>query len=238
MKILGIIPARSGSKGIPQKNIIKLDGKPLIAHTIQLAKKTKKINKLIVSTDSPKIAKLAISLGAEAPFLRPKKISTSHSSTIDTIKHALKFLSPHFNPDIILILQPTSPFRTLKIINESIDLLIKSKADSVVSVSKSKNHPYQSFWYDKKYLKPFRSDHEKKFYQRQQLPDLFYENGTIYAFWNKTLEKFDSIYGKKIKPIIAKDDEIHIDIDNPYDLFLSEMTLKYWKRYQKKFRGK
>jgi CMP-N-acetylneuraminic acid synthetase len=233
MKILAIIPARGGSKGIPCKNIKKVVGKPLIEYTIHAAKDSKKLDRIIVSTDSPQIAKIAISVGVEAPFLRPKKISGSNSSTIDTIKHTLKFFADTYVPDIILILQPTSPFRTSEMIDKSINLLQKSKADSVISVSKVKNHPYKSYWYDKKFLKSFRSDHEKKYYQRQQLPDLFYENGTIYAFWTKTLKKYDSIYGQKIKPLIAKENEIHIDIDDKFDLFISEMILLYWEKYKK-----
>ncbi len=233
MKVLAVVPARSGSKGIPFKNIQKLAGKSLLEYTIETAKQSKKVNKILVSTDSLQIAKLAKLAGAEAPFLRPKNISNSSSSTIDAIKHTLKFFADSYTPDIILILQPTSPFRTSEMIDKSINLLQKSKADSVVSVSKTKNHPYKSYWYDKKYLKSFKPNHEKKYYRRQQLPDLFYENGTIYAFWTKTLKKYNSIYGQKIKPLIAKENEFHIDIDNKFDLFISEMVLLHWKKYKK-----
>jgi len=147
MKILGLIPARGGSKGIPLKNIQKLAGKPLINYTIESAKKSK-IDKVIVSTDTKKIAQISTSAGAEVPFLRPKKISKDSSSTIKVIKHALKFLKlkQNYEPDIIVILQPTSPLRTAKMINNSINILKKSKCSSVISVSKIKSHPYASFW--------------------------------------------------------------------------------------------
>lgn len=237
MKVLAVVPARSGSKGIPFKNIQKLAGKSLLEYTIETAKQSKKVNKILVSTDSLQIAKLAKLAGAEAPFLRPKNISGSSSSTIDTIKHVLKYFSKNYEPDIIVILQPTSPFRTPIMIDTAITLLQKSKATSVVSVSKGKIHPYQSFFYAKNFLKPFKANHEKKYYQRQQLPDLFYENGTIYVFWSKTLQKYDSIYGPKIKPLIAKEDEFHIDIDNKFDLFISEMILLHWKKYKKQFKN-
>ena len=236
MEILAIIPARGGSKGIPLKNIQKLAGKPLLEYTIESAKNSKKINKIVVSTDSLKISKLAKLCGAEIPFLRPKNISGSKSSTIDAIKHTLKYFSNQYVPDIVVILQPTSPFRTPKMIDTAIRLLEKSNATSVVSVSKGKLHPYQSYFYEDNFLKHFKNNREKKYYQRQQLPDLFYENGTVYAFWNKTLQKFDSIYGPRIKPLVAKKDEIHVDIDNKFDLFVSEMILMHWKKYQQKFK--
>ena len=106
MKIVAIIPARGGSKGIPLKNIKKLFGKSLIEHTINAALNSKKINKVIVSTDNEKIARISKSLGAEVPFLRPKKISTDSSNSIDVIKHALKKLEKSkFIPDIIVMLQ-------------------------------------------------------------------------------------------------------------------------------------
>lgn len=114
MKILALIPARGDSKGIPNKNIQKIGGKYLIEYTINSAKRSKLIDKIIVSTDSKKIASISKKLGAEVPFLRPKKISIDKSPTIEVIKHTLGFLSNNqfYVPDIILLLQPTSPFRS------------------------------------------------------------------------------------------------------------------------------
>ena len=231
-KILAIIPARGGSKGIRKKNIQKLLGKPLISYTITAAKNTKSINKIIVSTDDNEIKKISQNIGAEVPFLRPKQISKDTSSTIEVIKHALKFLeeTQSYTPDIIVLLQPTSPLRTSQLITKTINTLKKSKATSVITVSKITKHPYASFWLKNDFLKPFK-ENSTKYSRRQDFPDLFFPTGAVYSFWYDTLKKFNSIYGPKIKPIIVDDD--NIDIDTLQDLFFTEMILKNWKKYRK-----
>lgn len=231
-KILAIIPARCGSKGIRRKNLQKLSGKPLIVHTIIAAKKTKSINKIIVSTDDKEIEKISKNNGAEVPFLRPKQISKDTSSTIEVIKHALKFLQENqsYVPDIIILLQPTSPLRTSQLITKTINTLKKSKATSVITVSKITKHPYASYWLKNDFLKPFEKN-SPKYSRRQEFPDLFFPTGAVYTFWYDTLKKFNSLYGPKIKPIVVRDEDI--DIDNLRDLFFAEMMLKNWKKYKK-----
>ena len=231
-KILAIIPARCGSKGIRRKNLQKLSGKPLIVHTIIAAKKTKSINKIIVSTDDKEIEKISKNNGAEVPFLRPKQISKDTSSTIEVIKHALKFLQENqsYVPDIIILLQPTSPLRTSQLITKTINTLKKSKATSVITVSKITKHPYASYWLKNDFLKPFEKN-SPKYSRRQEFPDLFFPTGAVYTFWYDTLKKFNSLYGPKIKPIVVHDEDI--DIDNLRDLFFAEMMLKNWKKYKK-----
>jgi len=234
MDILAIIPARSGSKGVSKKNIRSIGGKPLIEYTINSAKKSKKINKIILTTDSKEIANFAKKKGIEVPFLRPKKFSKDDSSALDYVKHALKFLEQKqsYIPDIILILQPTSPIRKIGLIDKSISLLKKSKASCVLTVTEVKNHPYLSFWYPKKrFLKPLKSDF-KKFNRRQKFPTMYYPTGSVYAFWYKTIQKYDSFYGQKIKPIII-DQEDSIDIDSIFDFFMAEMKILHWKKYKK-----
>ena len=231
-KILAIIPARGSSKGIRRKNLQKLSGKPLIAHTIIAAKKTKSINKIIVSTDDKEIGKISKNNGAEVPFLRPKQISKDTSSTIEVIKHALKFLQENqsYVPDIIILLQPTSPLRTSQLITKTINTLKKSKATSVITVSKITKHPYASYWLKNDFLKPFEKNFTK-YSRRQEFPDLFFPTGAVYTFWYDTLKKFNSLHGPKIKPIVVHDEDI--DIDNLRDLFFAEMMLKNWKKYKK-----
>jgi len=236
VRVLAIIPARGGSKGIPLKNLQKLAGKPLIEYAIQTAKKSKKIDRIIISTDSESIAKTAKKLGAEVPFLRPKNIAKSNSPAIEYVKHTLKVLysKENYVPDIVIILQPTSPIRKEGMIDRSIILLKKSRASCVISVTKIKTHPYFSFrYYGKKYLKPFKSDFQK-YFQRQKFPDLFYPTGGIYTFWHNTVKKYDSIYGPRIKPLII-DQEDGVDIDSMFDLFISEMRLLFWEKYKKKY---
>ena len=225
MHILAIIPARGGSKVIPFKNIRKLAGKPLIEHTIESAKKSKYIDKLIVTTDNKKIAKIAEAAGAEVPFLRPKKISRDDSPSIEYVKHTLDFLSSNqlYIPDIVLILQPTSPLRTSNTIDRSIEMLRKSNASCILGVSKIKNHPFLSFWYKGQYLKPFKKNFQK-YYQRQKFPELYYPTGSIYTFWRETVKKYNSVYGPKIKPMII-DDITRIDIDEEFDFVMCETII-------------
>lgn len=231
MEILGIIPARGGSKGISEKNIVKLGGIPLIEYTIREALKSKFIKKVIVSTDNKKIEKIAKLRGAEVPFLRPKSISGDLSPTISTIKHALKFLKEkeEFTSEIITILQPTSPFRTRIMIDNSIRLLRNSKSSSVISVSRLKKHPYSSFILKNKILKPYKKDFEN-FSLLQKTPPLYFPTGAIYTFWSSNLNN-NSIYGKKIKPMIIEDEIMNLDIDTPFDLFIAEMVIKNRKKY-------
>ena len=135
-KVIAIIPARAGSKGVLNKNIKSLNGKPLISYTIEEAKKSKFIDKLIVSTDSKEIADISLSQGASVPFIRPSELSTDSSLTFDVIKHTMNFLKDkdeHY--DIIVLLQPTTPFRKVESIDKAILTLKKSnKYTSVVSV--------------------------------------------------------------------------------------------------------
>ncbi len=236
MKILAVITARGGSKGIPQKNLRKLDEKPLIEYTIQAAKSSRLINKIIVSTDSQKIANFSKSRHVEVPFLRPKKLSQSNSSTIDVIYHTVEYLKKHENyvPDIITILQPTSPLRTSNELDKSIKLLKNSKnVTSILGVTKVKNHPFLYFEIKNSFLKPSKSDFQK-YFQRQQFPTFFYPTGSIYTFWYKTLKKYGNIYGPKIKPLLI-DVEDSIDIDTPNDLFAAEMKIKNWKKFMRRY---
>lgn len=155
---------------------------------------------------------------------------------MEYVTHALKFLKSQneYVPDIISILQPTSPLRDVKTISKSIDALRKTNATCVMTVTKTKNHPFLSFGYDKKnFLKPFEPNFQR-YFQRQKFPSLYYPTGSVYTFWRDTFEKYHSIYGPKIKPIILKEED-SIDIDSIFDFFVAEMTSKYWKAYQKRF---
>ena len=136
-KFLAIIPARGGSKGIPKKNIKSLLGKPLIQYTIESALKSKYLDKIVVSTDDKKIADISEKLGAEIPCLRPKKLARDNTLILPVLQHMVNFLKKkeNYNPFAIVLLQPTSPLRTVRHIDEAIELFLKKpKADSLVSV--------------------------------------------------------------------------------------------------------
>ena len=234
MKILALIPARSGSKGIRLKNLKKLINVPLIEYTLSSAKNSKKINKILVSTDDNKIIKICKNFSI-TPLLRPKNLAKDETPITHVIQHSLQYLqnNEEYIPDLIILLQPTSPLRTSVDIDKGIQLLIKSNATSVISVSKLKNHPFLSFWKKGEYLTPYQKNYKKN-KRRQQLPNLFFPNGAIYVFWYKTWKKYNSIYGPRIKPYIMPH-ETSIDIDDPIDFFFCEMILKYWKSFKKQF---
>jgi CMP-N,N'-diacetyllegionaminic acid synthase len=238
VNILAIIPARGGSKGILMKNIVPLAGKPLISYTINSTKKSKFITRVIVSTDNEKIAKIAKKFGAEVPFLRPKKISGSNASTKDVIKHALDYLKKEesYIPDIVVLLQPTSPLRKNETIENAIKKFKREKPDILLEVSTIKSHPYRAFLPNGKFLKPFKKDF-LKYHQRQLFPTMYYPTGELYIFWTQNFKKYKNIYGPKILPIVKPKNEISNDINNLFDLFISEMTIKYWKQYQKQFKN-
>ena len=231
MEILSIIPARGGSKGVPGKNIRKLNGKPLIAYTIEAAKKSKFTNRVILSTDNKKISNIAKSFGAEIPFIRPKYLAVSSAKTIDVVKHTLKILKKkyQYEPDIVTLLNPTVPFRKEDAIDESIKELVKSKADIVIQVKEITTHPYRSYWLKNGFLKPFKKDF-LKYHQRQMFPECYYSTAGISTFWNANITKYGHMFGPKIKPIISHD-ESNVDIDSIFDFFVAEMISKYWKKY-------
>jgi CMP-N-acetylneuraminic acid synthetase len=145
LKGCAIIPARGGSKDIPKKNIKPLRGKPLITYTIDYAKKSRCINKVVVSTEDEEIAEISRKYGAEV-MERPENLAKGESPTIDVIFHVLKILKmKNYNPDIVVLLQPTSPLRSAKDIDNAIKLFLDSDCESVVSVYAVKHPPYWSF---------------------------------------------------------------------------------------------
>jgi CMP-N,N'-diacetyllegionaminic acid synthase len=233
MEILALIPARGGSVGIPQKNITNLAGKPLIYHSIKAAINCNLVDRVIVSTDNRDISNIAKKSGANVPFLRPKKLAKNDTSIIDVIYHCLDFLKTQedYVPDMIVLLQPTSPIRDVSLIRKSINKLKNSKSTSVISVSQIKTHPDTSFSFESKYLKPLNRNFESSS-NRQKRKKLYHPTGSIYTFWSSNLSKFKSIYGPRINPIETKQ-EYNVDIDYLFELFVAEMTFKNWNKYKK-----
>lgn len=224
-EILAIVPARGGSKTIPGKNIKKLHGKPLIAWTIEPALECNFLDKIIVSTDDHEISEISKKYGADVPFLRPNEISEDNSPTIDAVIHTLDSLkNSGFNPDVIVLLQPTSPLRTVKDIETALKLFFKDKTcNSVVSVSEYDHSPYWSLKIEKGYLKPSFGD---KYFRmrRQDLPNLYIPNGSIYISSTKDLKKFRGFFGDKIIPYVMPK-ERSVDIDTIMDFKLAELIL-------------
>ena len=229
MEILAIIPARGGSKGLPRKNIRLLNGKPLIAYTIEEAKKSKYISRVIVSTEDDEIAKVSNKYGAEI-IKRPLELAKDDTPTVDVVLHVLDVLKVQsVKPDIVVLLQPTSPLRTSQDIDNAIKLFIENNCESVVSACEIEHSPYWSFKIEDGYLKPvFGESYLKK--RRQELPKVYMPNGAIYITTPDILRKYRSFYCKKTLPYIMPPEK-SIDIDNELDFLLAELLVqKYGRR--------
>ena len=228
MKILAIIPARSGSKGIKNKNIINFDGKPLIYWTISAALESEFIDRVIVSTDSEEIRDTSLKYGASVPFLRPKRLSGDKASTLNAIKYTMKKLEKDENyfSDYIITLQPTSPLRNKKNIEEAINTILNDKkADSLVSCVNVPHNflPESLMKLHGKYLRNY-SD-KNKVTRRQDKKKLIARNGAaIYITKSKNINKY--ILGGKILPYFM-DFKNSIDIDNKEDLEIASLFKKF-----------
>lgn len=227
-KIVAIIPARGGSKGIPKKNIKLLAGKPLIAYSIEASLKSKHIDRTIVSTDDREIAEVSKKYGAEI-IERPKELAKDDSPTILAIRHVANYLEKkeNYTTDIVVILQPTSPLREISEINEAIEKFLETGADLIVSVSEAKHHPFWSFEIEGDKLTPFIKD-GFKITRRQNLPRIYAVNGAVYVMSKKTLEK-DNIFDGDIRAIIMNEEK-SIDIDSMLDFRIAELLIKETKK--------
>lgn len=225
MKVLGIIPARGGSKGLPGKNIKLLNGLPLIAYTIKEALNSR-LEECIVSTDSEEIANLSKSYGANVPFIRPDEIATDIASSIDVVLHAINFMKENKKKeyDAIMLLQPTTPFRDSEDINKAIDLLTNSEADSVISVTNvGGTHPARmKFIVDGNLIDPpFVEEFEGQ--NRQELKPMFIRNGGIYLTKIETIIK-GSFKGDVSKAFIMPEKK-SVNIDNIDDFEFAEWLI-------------
>lgn len=226
MKILGLIPARGGSKGIPGKNIKNIAGKPLIAWTIESALKSKTCSRLIVTTDDEKIARVAREWGADVPFIRPKILATDTSTSISVVEHALKWLEENEQkfPEYIMLLQPTSPLRTRDDICNCVDIARTKKAIAVVSVCEANPHPYIV----KKISETGTLENfipmEKVYDRRQDMPPAYALNGALYLNRCDSLLSTHSFTPDGTLPYIMPK-ERSIDIDSPLDFQIAEFLL-------------
>tara|TARA_B100000780_G_C21117735_1_gene452402 strand:+ start:1221 stop:1925 length:705 start_codon:yes stop_codon:yes gene_type:complete len=228
MKILAVIPARGGSKGIKNKNIKNLCGHPLIAWTITKAKRSKFIEKVVVSTDSKKIAYISKKYGASVPFIRPKEYATDKANDFVVLKHAINFFATKGEKfDYIIMLQPTSPLRELKDINNSIKKVLKKDIDALVSVSKVEvQHP--RFIYsikNKDNLVPFLKKKNSSDIRRQDIDPLYFLEGSIYISKIKTLMKYKTFYHNKTRAYEVPKWK-SLEIDDTEDLNLANFYIK------------
>lgn len=221
-RTVAIIPARSGSKGIPNKNILDICGKPLIAWSIMHAKAVPKIDRVIVSTDSQEIANVALRFGAEIPFLRPRELAEDLSTDLEVFKHAVDWLKKHesYVPGYLVHLRPTGPIRDIEHISQAVDLIQSdSEADSLRSVSVSVYSPYKMWTIvDQDRISPLLSGESGDLHSmpRQSLPKVYWQNGYIDIIRSATIIEKNSMSGTKIIPFITSH-KIH-ELDYPEDV--------------------
>ena len=222
-KILAIIPARKNSKRVPGKNIKPLNGTPLIEWTIETALRSN-LEHIVVSTDCEEIANITRGCGAEAPFLRSGDLAQDNSQVIDAVMQVLDhFGSQGEQFDGVMLLQPTSPFRSVETIQNAIDLFNNCDGESVVSVSSAKPHPYWCKTIQNGVLKPYTPEtKDKANLNAQELPDIYQLNGLIYLASVETILTNRSFYSENTMALIISSDEEAIDIDTPLDLALAE----------------
>ncbi len=217
--MIAIIPARGGSKGLPRKNILSINGKPLIAHTIENALKANCIERVIVSTDDEEIASVSLEFGAEVPFLRPAELATDDASAIDVYLHAVSYLSEnmHEKIDNFMVLLPTSPLRDSTDIEKSHDLFVIEKAKTLISITEIAK-PIE--WYLKKndnnriYNAGFATNSLMD--NRQKYEKLYVPNGAIYILDYKILKDQRTYYTDNTVPYNMPA-ERSIDIDSRID---------------------
>lgn len=218
--ILVIIPARGGSKGVPGKNIKPLGGKPLIYYTIEAAREVFPDDQILVTTDSEEIKECVEKTGLKVPFLRPPELATDTARTYEVLLHAIHYAeSTRYKPDVVILLQPTSPFRTGRQIQEALSLF-DDKCEMVVSVKETKANPYYTLreensdgWLEK--------SKKGNFTRRQDCPKVYEVNGAIYVIRVEALKKQPLHQFQKVRKCVMDEMSSH-DIDTDVDWLVAE----------------
>lgn len=223
-RYLAIIPARSGSRRVPGKNLRPLAGKPLISRTIEAARGSRRLTAVVVSTDSEEIARCASRYGADPQGLRPRRLARDESPVTGALADALsKFERANPRVDAVVLLQPTSPFRTSRHIDEAIALFESRAADTVASVRLARDHPYWAWKRAGSVIRPYHTL-ARMALGRSDLPELYVENGAVFVI-RRSLVRRGRIYGRRVVPFVMND-VASIDIDTPLDFAWAEFLLR------------
>ncbi|WP_366669262.1 acylneuraminate cytidylyltransferase family protein [Lysinibacillus fusiformis] len=220
-KILAIIPARGGSKGLPRKNILYLNGKPLISWTIESALKSKYISECILSSDDVEIIKIAKKWGCTVPFTRPSYLAQDNSTSIDVVLHALEYYKEY---DYVLLLQPTSPLRTVEDIDSCIEYVLKNNIEICVSVCESDKSPYWMYCIEDEKLIPIIQN-EEMILRRQELPVSYVLNGAIYIAKIEQFLKEKTFFTQNTYSFIMPKERSK-DIDDIFDFKMCEFIMQ------------
>lgn len=241
-EVLGIIPARGGSKGVARKNLQMLLDKPLLVWAIERAKAAKSLTRFIISTDDEEIAALARSHGAETPFLRPAEISEDLSTDVEFLLHALNWLrdKESYEPDVVVTVRATAPLCPPGRIDEGVSLLLASpEADAVRPITDAPKHPYK-MWKksaDEKWLEPFLTEEftglsEPHNSPRQLFPKIYVHTGAMDVMRPRTIRKLSSTSGRRLGYFYMPSEE-SVNIDTPVDFKLAEVLLRERQREKK-----
>ena len=232
MRVLGLIPARGGSKGVLRKNIKLLCGKPLLQYTAETALAAKLLTRVILSTEDEEIAEVGRQCGVEVPFMRPRRLAEDDSPMLLVVQHAIRFLENAGERfDAVCLLQPTTPLRLPDDIDGAITFFVETRADSVISfVDVGEKHPARMKILDsngKVIDPPFAEQYEGQL--RQELPKIFLREGSIYLTLRDVIMEDGSFKGQDCQAWIIPV-ECACNIDSPFDWFLAECMMKYHVR--------
>jgi CMP-N,N'-diacetyllegionaminic acid synthase len=229
MKVLGIIPARGGSKGIPRKNIVPLLGKPLLAYTAEAALAAKRLSRVVLSTEDEEIAKIGREWGLEVPFLRPRELARDDTPTLPVLQHALRWLEENEGDffQYICILQPTHPLRRAADIDGCIELMEREQADTVITILPVPHHynPHWVYFQDKSGPLHLSTGETNPIPRRQELPPAFHREGSVYVSRRDIVMTQESYYGNRLLGYLI-DPARSVNIDGPQDLEKVEKLLK------------
>lgn len=225
MKILALITARGGSKRIPGKNIRPLGGRPLIVWSIEAAKGISEVCDILISTDDPAITEIASAAGALVPWLRPADLASDTASSVDVAIHALDWYEMNKGRvDGLLLLQPTSPFRSRETILRGIELFRSNRYRPVIGISPSESHPMWCFQVDGQTMRPF-IDGGGLHLRSQDLPRAYVVNGGFYLVAPEHLRNRQSFFGDDMVPLVINDPAESLDIDTEWDWKMAEVIL-------------
>jgi CMP-N,N'-diacetyllegionaminic acid synthase len=230
-RVLAVITARGGSKAVPRKNVLPLGGKPLIAWTIEAAYQSKRLDRVILSTDDDEIAEIGRSFGCEVPFKRPAELATDTSHHPDVMIHAARFMADTLKDsyDTIMCLQPTVPFRKPSHIDEAIGAFFEAKADSLISLKPQDYPPWWMFSLDDARIRPafdYKPGVNVFNLERQEFPKVYRPNGAIYITWTESLYQHHRLVNPSDCAYYLMQEVDSVDIDTFGDFAAAEAMLK------------
>ncbi len=228
LRVLGLVPARGGSKGVPRKNIKLLNGKPLLAYTAEAALGAKRLARVILSTDDAEIADVGQSCGLEVPFMRPAELAQDHTPTLPVVQHALRWLEEHGEHyDAICLLQPTSPLRCAADVDACIDLLAERQADAVVTILPVplEYNPHWVYFQDSTGALHLSTGETTPIPRRQDLPLAYHREGSIYVTRRVVIMEQNSFYGSHLLGYPV-DPQRCVNIDDAHDWARAELLCR------------